>query len=96
MVHFTLNLEDIREKFKEDLKVPLPYDLTKEIEFEFHTADYHTLDEVCTGLKVTAGFIIKVSNNLRSECVYHIPDICDRICKNPACHKNGKSRNVHF
>ena len=64
MVHFTLNLKDIEEKLSEDLKVPLPPDLQKEIEFEFHAADYHTLDEVCTGLKVVAGFIIKVSKTI--------------------------------
>ena len=54
----------MEQKFTEDLKVPLPTDLRKEIEFEFHTADYHTLNEVYTGLKVTAGFIIKVSNTV--------------------------------
>ncbi len=43
------------------LVMQLPLDgLAKALEYEFYTADYHTLVKVITGLKVATEYLIKV------------------------------------
>ena len=39
---------------------PVDDDLQKQLQFRFHSADYHTLVEVVTGLNVVAWYLLKV------------------------------------
>ena len=42
-------------------KLKLDEEYAKELEYEFHSANYHMLIEVVTGLKIAAEYLIKVS-----------------------------------
>ena len=41
-------------------QVPLEKNLQKRLEYEFHSASYHTIMEVITGLRTVAGHLLKV------------------------------------
>ena len=47
----------------------LPQDLLKQLEYEFHSSSYHTLNEVVVGLRTLLGHLAKVSDLLEYMCV---------------------------
>ena len=42
------------------MQVTLEENFRKRLEYEFHSASYHTILEVVTGLKIVAGHLVKV------------------------------------
>lgn len=51
------------EKLPEEFKIPLERELQRCFEYQFHSADYHTLLRVVTGLKTVVGHLVKVNSS---------------------------------
>ena len=49
------------EKLLEEYKIPVEETVQKQLEYQFHSADYHTILQIITGLKTALGHLIKVS-----------------------------------
>ena len=49
------------EKLPEEYKSPVEDTLQKHLEYQFHSADYHTILQIITGIKTALGHLIKVS-----------------------------------
>ena len=50
------------EKLSEKYKSPMEDTLQKHLEYQFHSAAYHTFLQIITGLKTVLGHLIKVSD----------------------------------
>ena len=61
VVQSTLDLADMTASLPDNYKVPMEDMVLKRFEYEFHSAGYHTLVEVITGLRTVVGHLIKVS-----------------------------------
>ena len=60
VVHSTLDLVDMTENLPASFKTDMEDALLKRFEYEFHSASYHTLVEVITGLRTVVGHLMKV------------------------------------
>ena len=49
------------EKLPEKYKSPMEDTLQKHLEYQFHSATYHTFLQIITGLKTVLGHLVKVS-----------------------------------
>lgn len=61
MVNLTSDVSELTEKLPEEYKSPMEDALQKHLEYQFHSADYHTMLRMITGLKTILGHLIKVS-----------------------------------
>ena len=61
LIDLTLDIDDMTEKLPEEYKVSMEDTLQKHFEYQFHSADYHTVLQIITGLKTVLGHLIKVS-----------------------------------
>ena len=59
MTLYTLNIV-LLPLPRKHTQVPLEKNLQKRLEYEFHSASYHTIMEVITGLRTVAGHLLKV------------------------------------
>ena len=62
--HSALDLADMTDRLPEWYKTEMEDMLLKRFEYEFHSANYHALVEVITGLRTVIGHLIKVSLSL--------------------------------
>ena len=63
-IQTSLGIADIMERLPDNYKLPLEDMVLKQLEYEFHSASYHTLVEIVTGLKNVVGHLIKVCNDI--------------------------------
>ena len=59
---------DITKDLPEMFKKKMEDSLLKRFECEFHTATYHMMVEVITGLRSVVGHLMKVSYSVMSTC----------------------------
>ena len=75
--HSALDLADMTERLPEWYKTEMEDMLLKRFEYEFHSANYHTLVEVITGLRTVIGYLIKVCSIPLSLSLSHS---CTHTC----------------
>ena len=63
VVHSTVDLAAMTEKLPDCYKTEMEATLLKRFEYEFHSAGYHTLVEVITGLRTVVGHLMKVGRS---------------------------------
>lgn len=61
LVNLSSDVSEMTEKLPEEFKSPIEKTLRKHLEYQFHSADYHTIWHIVTGLKTALGHLIKVS-----------------------------------
>ena len=61
LVNLALDVNEMTEKLPEEYKTPVEETVQKQLEYQFHSADYHTMLQMITGLKTALGHLIKVS-----------------------------------
>ena len=54
------DLSSLKDLLPDSFSVPLCDDLTRHLEYEFHSANYHTLTDIVIGLRTALGHLIKV------------------------------------
>ena len=54
------DLLSFNDLLPDSFRAPLCDDLTRHLEYEFHSANYHTLTDIVTGLRTALGHLIKV------------------------------------
>ena len=54
------DLTSLKDLLPQTFTSPLDADLTRHLEYEFHSANYHTLTNIVIGLKTALGHLIKV------------------------------------
>ena len=54
------DLLSIKDLLPDSFSAPLCDDLTRHLEYEFHSANYHTLTDIVIGLRTALGHLIKV------------------------------------
>ena len=59
-----LEIQHMGEKLPDDFKVSMSADYLKRLEYEFHSASYHLLNEVVMGLQTVIGHLTKALSEL--------------------------------
>ena len=54
------DLSSLKDQLPDSFRAPLCDDLTRHLEYEFHSANYHTLTDIVIGLRTALGHLIKV------------------------------------
>ena len=54
------DLLSLKDLLPSSFRAPLCDDLTRHLEYEFHSANYHTLTDIVIGLRTAIGHLIKV------------------------------------
>ena len=54
------DLTSLKDMLPPSFRSPLCADLARHLEYEFHSANYHTLTDVVVGLRTSLGHLIKV------------------------------------
>ena len=90
LVNLALDVNEMTEKLPEEYKTPVEETVQKQLEYQFHSADYHTMLQIITGLKTALRHLIKVSAILSTPGLYHKTLI---ICSNNYATTFGETLN---
>ena len=67
LVQLSSRYYSLAERLPEAFKVTLHETLLKKFEYEFHSADYHLMDEVVTALRTILGHLVKALDEGRKD-----------------------------